>query len=149
MSQIDPGSGGCDLSHYENDHGLLKDGAPSIGQHPGTDRQTGQQSVRKQPAELKRPPELARARPAEEGSGRWSAGRIAACIITAGFSELLRLAWRGIMSCCTSARSAPAPEPRPSRHTPRQPRAPTRRTVRLPKPWPACPTSPGAQGGSG
>ena len=37
---------------------------------------------------------------------------MAACIFTAGISELLRLAWRGIMACCSSSRPAAAPEPR-------------------------------------
>ena len=41
-----------------------------------------------------------------------SFGRVAACIFTAGISELLRLAWRGIRACCSSPRPAPAPEPR-------------------------------------
>ncbi len=103
MSQIDPGNGGYDFSHYENDNGLLKENAPSIGQ---------QRIGRKQPAEHKKPPELVHARPAKNGSTGWSAGRMAACIFTAGISELLRMAWRGIMSCCSLSRPAPDPEPR-------------------------------------
>ncbi|MBQ3892397.1 MAG: hypothetical protein II737_03230 [Mailhella sp.] len=113
MSQIHLNDGGYDFSHYENDKGLPKDDRPTLAQQIGEDQKTGQQpSVRRQSVGHEPPVELSNARPAPKSSRGWSKGRIAACIITAGFSELLRLAWRGIMSCCTSARLAPAQAPR-------------------------------------
>ena len=118
MSQIHLNNGGIDLSHYEKDHGLLKNTEPTLVQQLGEAQKAGKPQVagRLQPSSHIPPAELIHARPAQEDSSRWSAGRVAACIFTCGISELLRLAWRGIMACCSSSRPAPAPEPRTAGH---------------------------------
>ena len=100
MSQIDL-KGTIDVSHYEND--TL---SPIVSRR---DRQAG----RADKTERLPPVQLSNARPAEKSSSGWAiAGRVAVGILTGGVSELLRLAWRGIMACCSSSRPAPAPEPR-------------------------------------
>ncbi|MBO6002850.1 MAG: hypothetical protein J6P53_05065, partial [Mailhella sp.] len=99
MSQINNLKGSTDVSHYEN---ATLDPIVSKGE-----RQADK-------AEHLSTIQLSSVRPAEKSSRGWSAGRVAACIFTAGISELLRLAWRGIMSCCSSARPAPSVEARAS-----------------------------------
>ena len=109
MSQIGPNNDNYDFSHYETDHGLLKETGPSIARQ----LKQAQRSGRKQPAGHLPPAELAKARPSEKSSSGWAiAGRVAVGILTAGVSELIRLAWRGIRSCCSSERPAPEHEPR-------------------------------------
>ena len=56
--------------------------------------------------------ELQNAKPVSRSSGWKLAGRIALGIVTGGLSEIVRLAYRGIKSCCSSSRPAEAPEPR-------------------------------------
>ncbi|MBO6002792.1 MAG: hypothetical protein J6P53_04765, partial [Mailhella sp.] len=109
MSQIHLGSNDPSLDHYKAGADLPQHLRSSHGLQPGEEQKIGMQ---KQPVEHEPPVELIRARPAPKSSSGWSAGRVAACIFTAGISELLRLAWRGIMACCSSSRPAPAPEPR-------------------------------------
>lgn len=112
MSQID-NSGGYDFSHYENDAALLKETEPPLAQQLEAEQKVSQMpKTRRTHAAEHIPPELRRARPAPERASGMSGGRVAACIVTAGISELLRLAWLGIKACCTSSAPAPARQPR-------------------------------------
>ena len=99
MSQINNLKGSTDVSHYEN---ATLDPIVPKGDRP-TDKTEHLSTI-----------QISSVRPAEKSSRGWSAGRVAACILTAGISELLRLAWRGILSCCSSARPAPSVEARAS-----------------------------------
>ncbi len=58
------------------------------------------------------PKELQNARPSSRSSGWKIAGRVALGIVTIGFSELFRLAYKGIRSLCSKSAAAPAQEPR-------------------------------------
>ncbi|MBQ7609209.1 MAG: hypothetical protein IJU76_14770 [Desulfovibrionaceae bacterium] len=58
------------------------------------------------------PKELQNAKPVSHSSGWKIAGRVALAVVTIGFSELFRLAYLGIKSCCSSARPTEAPAPR-------------------------------------
>lgn len=58
------------------------------------------------------PQELQNAKPVSHSSGWMTAGRIALAIVSVGMSELFRLVYLGIKSCCSSSRPTEPPAPR-------------------------------------